>query len=68
MVNMIKNSPRPKSGAVRVQTRRATSRRTASRSRRKLLDLTGIELYAVMSYRLALAVIILIAVLHLKGQ
>jgi hypothetical protein len=65
MVNMTKNSPRPKSGAVRVQ-RRATAR-TARRTGRKLLDLSGVELYAVMSYRLAMAVIVMITVLHLKG-
>lgn len=48
MVTMTKRSPRPRAGA----------RRTS------LLDLSGARLYAIISYRLAMAVIILIAVLY----
>lgn len=55
MVMMNKPSPRPKSGA----------RRPAQDRPRRLLDLSGRELYAVMSYRLAMAVIVLVAIIHL---
>jgi hypothetical protein len=49
-----------------IPSRRAVRRSTARHpAHRRLLDLHGIELYAVLSYRVALAVIAVIAVTHL---
>ena len=62
MANMTKSQRRPESGPARRHVRRAiTARRATGRT---LLDLTGRELYAVISYRLAMAVLGLVALIY----
>lgn len=50
---------------VRSTTARRNPRAARRPAHRKLLDLYGIELYAVISYRLALAVLAVITVLYM---
>lgn len=57
VAQLIKTQTRPRSGQARKTTRS-----------RRLLDLRGRELYAVMSYRLAMAVLGLIALIYVTGH
>ena len=46
-------------------SRRRRTHRSAPRRRTRLVDLHGPELYAIISYRLAMAIIILIGLLYI---
>lgn len=67
MVNMTKTQ-RVQRGRGAPLPRNARQRWNTAARHRRLFDLHGIELYAVMSYRLAMAVIGLIALMHVTGR
>lgn len=68
VANLTKTSTRRTRPGAGSRNARRTARLHRHPAHRRLLDLHGVELYAVMSYRVALAVLAVIALIHLGGH